>query len=153
MQRVERSIRVHAPVDRVYRMWRNFETFPQFMEHVESVRASGPDGARSHWRLRGPVGIDAEYDAELVEDHPNQSIGWRSLDGNLGNSGNVTFTPLDDETMVHVVMQWYDPPGGPLGEAISRIIQNPEGMLEEDLRRCKHVSEEPGGMEQGARAA
>jgi len=148
MQRVERSIRVHAPIDGVYRMWRNFETFPQFMEHVESVHVTDPEGKRSHWRLRGPLGMNIEYDAALTEDVSNKEIGWRSLDGNLGNSGTVTFAELDDETEVHVFLQWYDPPGGPIGEALAHILQNPEKMLDEDLRRFKKVIEEPGRVEQ-----
>jgi len=144
MQRVERSVRVAAPVADVYNAWRNFEHFPEFMEHVESVTWVGADKRLTHWKLKAPMGVKIEYDAELVEDEPNRSIGWRSLDGNLGNSGNVTFAELDGETQVHVVLQWFDPPGGPIGEALSRIIQNPEQMLDEDLRRFKHMVE--GGM-------
>jgi uncharacterized membrane protein len=141
MQRVERSIRVAAPVTEVYKVWRNFESFPEFMEHVDEVRWVGAGGKISHWKLRGPVGVKIGYDAEITEDEPNRSIGWRSHDGNLGNSGNVTFSELDGETLVHVVMQWFDPPAGPIGEALSRILQNPEKMLEEDLGRFKRMVE------------
>jgi uncharacterized membrane protein len=148
MQRVERSVRVAAPASEVYNAWRNFEQFPQFMEHVESVNWVGGDRKMSHWKLKGPMGVNVEYDAEVVEDEPNRSIGWRSLDGNLGNSGNVTFSELDGETLVHVIVQWFDPPGGPIGEAISRILQNPAEMLDEDLGRFKRMVE--GGMRQVA---
>jgi uncharacterized membrane protein len=145
MQRVERSIRVAAPISQVYEAWRNFESFPDFMEHVEQVRMVDGDGYRSHWKLRGPGGTSAEYDAELSEEEPNRSIGWRSIGGDMGTSGNVTFTETQDgsgpETLVHVVMQWYDPPGGVLGEAFSRIFSNPEQMVEEDLHRFKDLME------------
>jgi uncharacterized membrane protein len=144
MQRVERSVRVAAPIADVYDTWRNFEQFPQFMEHVESVNWIGGDRRLSHWKLKGPMGVNVEYDAEITEDEPNRSIGWRSRDGNLGNSGNVTFAELDGETLVHVVVQWFDPPGGPIGEALSRILQNPAEMLDEDLGRFKRMIE--GGM-------
>ena len=140
MQRVERSIRVAAPVGRVYELWRNFENFPRFMEHVEEVHVLG-DGRTSHWKLKAPLGVNVEYDAMITEDDPNKSIGWRSTDGNLGNSGNVTFTEQEDNTLVHVIMQWADTPGGPIGEALSRILQNPEKMLEEDLQRFKDIAE------------
>jgi uncharacterized membrane protein len=148
MQRVERSVRVAAPASEVYNAWRNFEQFPQFMEHVESVNWVGGDRKMSHWKLKGPMGVNVEYDAEIVEDEPNRSIGWRSLDGNLGNSGNVTFSELEGETLVHVIVQWFDPPGGPIGEVISRILQNPADMLDEDLGRFKRMVE--GGMRQVA---
>src|SRR5687768_16891020 len=115
MQRVERSIRVKAPVSRAYELWRNFERFPTFMENVHEVRSIGGDGRRSHWKITGPLGREFEFDAELSEDVPDKSIGWRSMEGHgeIGVSGVVTFNQLsDDETEVHVVMQWYDTPGG-----------------------------------------
>ncbi len=144
MQRVERSIRVAAPVSEVYNAWRNFERFPEFMEHVQEVRWIGADKKLSHWKLKGPMGVDVEYDAEITEDEPNRSIGWRSREGDLGVAGNVTFAELEGETAVHVIMQWFDPPAGPIGEAVSRMLQNPSEMLDEDLRRFKHMVE--GGV-------
>lgn len=141
MQRIEKSIRVKAPVEQVYTYWRNFANFPNFMEHVKEVRLLDADGKMSHWVLQGPLGTSAEFDAELTQDEPNRSIGWNSRDGSLESTGNVTFTPMDDNTLVHVVMQWGHPPAGPIGEAASRILQNPDTMLEEDLQRFKDIVE------------
>lgn len=142
MQRVERSIRVKAPLSKAYALWRTFERFPTFMENVREVRKVGPDGRTSHWKIAGPLGQDVEFDAEMTEDEPNKSIGWRSIDGEIGMSGNVTFTDLEDgEALVHVIMQWFDTPGGMIGEAASRMLEHPERMLEEDLKRFKDVAE------------
>jgi uncharacterized membrane protein len=141
MQRVEESIRVAAPISHVYELWHNFEDFPRFMKHVEDVRWIDDIGGRSHWKLKGPVGMTVEYDAEVTEDEPDRSIGWRSLDGNIGSSGNITFTELEGETLVHAVVQWYDPPGGAIGEALSGMLQNPHEMLKEDLHRFKLFAE------------
>ena len=55
MQRVEKSVRVHAPVDQVYQFWRDFENFPRFMEHVESVQVRDAGKRLPHWKLKGPV--------------------------------------------------------------------------------------------------
>jgi uncharacterized membrane protein len=145
MQRVERSVRVASSAETLYGLWRNFENFPQFMEHVESVRVSGPDKRQSHWKLKAPLGMSVEFDAEIWEDEANKSIAWRSRDGNIGMSGNVTFAELETETQVHVIMQWFDPPGGPIGEFLSRTLQNPEVMLEEDLHRFKQWAESQSG--------
>ena len=143
MQRVERSVRVKAPASKVYELWHSFERFPTFMQNVQEVRALAGDGRRSHWRITGPLGREVEFDAEMTEDEPNKSIGWRSTEGHgdIGVSGNVTFSELEGETQVHVVMQWYDTPAGAVGEVASRTLQNPEHMLEEDLRRFKDVAE------------
>ena len=145
MQRAERSIRVRAKVADVYRFWRNFENFPQFMDHVEEVRKLDSDGTLTHWKLKGPVGTSVEYDARLTQEVENASLGWNSTSGTMQTSGTVTFTEVDDYTEVHVVMQWYDTPGGPLGELVSKLFQNPEQMLQEDLERFKNLVETRSG--------
>jgi uncharacterized membrane protein len=141
MQRVERSIRVNAPARTVYQFWRNFENFPRFMEHVEDVKIVGGNDRLSHWKLKGPLGTSAEFDAELVTDEPGKQLGWNSRGGSMESSGVVTFAETNGTTDVHVVMQWYDPPGGAVGEAASKLFQNPEKMLEEDLQRFKDIAE------------
>src|SRR6476659_6827405 len=83
MQRVEKSVRVHAPADQVYEFWRDFENFPRFMEHVESVQVMDAGKRLSHWKLKGPLGMDVEYDAELAKDEPNKMIGWNSTRGSI----------------------------------------------------------------------
>jgi uncharacterized membrane protein len=145
MQRAERTVRVRAPVSEVYRFWRRFENFPQFMEHVEEVRILDPEGKRSHWKLKGPLGTSAEFDAELTQDIPDRSIGWNSTRGSMQSTGAVTFADLGEYTEVHVVMQWYDLPGGPAGEAASKLFQDPEQMLQEDLERFKQLVETRSG--------
>lgn len=141
MQRAERTIRVNAPAQKVYEFWRNFENFPRFMEHVEEVRPVSGNDRMSHWKLKGPLGTSAQFDAELVTDEPGKQIGWNSRGGSMETSGVVTFTEAQGMTEVHVVMQWYDTPGGAIGEAASRWFQNPEKMLEEDLQRFKDIVE------------
>lgn len=141
MQRVERSIRVNVPARTAYEFWRNFENFPRFMEHVEDVKIVGGNDRMSHWKLKGPLGTSAEFDAELVTDEPGKQIGWNSRGGSMESSGVVTFAETKGTTDVHVVMQWYDPPGGAIGEAASKMLQNPDKMLEEDLQRFKDIAE------------
>lgn len=141
MQRVEKSIRVNAPVDKVYQFWRSFDNFPQFMENVEEVRITDGSGRMSHWKVKGPLGKTFEFDAELVRDEPNKMIGWNSRGGDIETSGAVTFADVGAATEVHVVMNYYDLPGGAVGEAASRTLQNPEKMLEEDLQRFKDIVE------------
>jgi uncharacterized membrane protein len=141
MQRVETSIRVKAPAAQVYEFWRNFENFPQFMEHVQEVRCLDGECRGSHWKLRGPVGVSVEYDAELTQDEPNKAVGWNARGGEMNTSGNVTFSEQDDNTLVHVIMQWASPPGGPIGEALSHILQDPDKMVKGDLQRFKDIVE------------
>src|SRR5690606_21515297 len=47
---VQKSIRIHAPVETVYRTWCDFERFPTFMKHVVRVRRLEDRGERERWR-------------------------------------------------------------------------------------------------------
>jgi uncharacterized membrane protein len=141
MQRIEKSKRVDAPIDKVYQLWRNFENFPRFMDNVESVRLLDSSGRRSHWKVKGPLGTSVEYDAELTQDEPNRSIGWNSIGGTVETTGAVTFGEVAGQTEVHVVLQWTDPTVGAAGEAAARLLQDQSGMLEKDLMRFKDIAE------------
>ena len=72
MPKVEREVVVQAPVDIVYRAWHNFENFPKFMDNIEEVRVVG--NGRSHWKAKGPLGSDAEWDAETTLDEHNKAL-------------------------------------------------------------------------------
>jgi len=150
MQRAERTIRVRAPINEVYQFWRNFENFPQFMEHVEEVSKTDAGGKMTHWKLKGPLGVSVEYDAELTQDIENKSIGWNSTRGSMQTTGAVTFTEVEEYTEIHVIMQWYDTPGGAVGEAVSKLFQDPEKMLDEDLHRFKNLVESRAGSRAGS---
>ncbi len=141
VQRIEKSIRVNAPVEQVYRYWRDFTNFPNFMQHVQEVRPLAGSDTLTHWRIKGPFGQSVEFDAEMTKDEPGKTIGWNSTGGDIGTTGVVTFAETGDNTEVHIVMQWYDPPGGAVGELASRALQNPEKMLAEDLLRFKDIAE------------
>lgn len=141
MQRIEKSIRIRAPVGDVYRLLRDFTNLPNLVDYVEDVIPLSPDGQLSHWIVRTPTGAAAEFDAEIAEQEPNRSIGWRSLKGDIGLSGNITLAELEDETLVHVILQWYGIPFEVPGEATSPDFQDPNKLLAEALRRFKHAAE------------
>jgi uncharacterized membrane protein len=102
------------------------------------------DEKRSHWVARGPAGKDAEWDAEIINEIPNELIGWRSVDGsNVRNAGSVHFTRSagDHATEVKVVLR-YDPPAGLVGAAIAKIFgKDPAYEVQEDLRAFKQLIE------------
>jgi uncharacterized membrane protein len=139
-QRVESSVVVEAPVSRVYEYWSDLENLPNFMTNVEEVRATGPD--RTHWVIKGPLGTKMEFDAETTQEEENRALGWNSVDGNVGTSGQVRFQELGPErTRVEVTMNYADPPGGRLGEVGSRLVSNPQVMVDQDLYNFKEIIE------------
>jgi uncharacterized membrane protein len=85
-----------------------------------------------------------EWDAETVQDIPNERIAWRSLEGStVPNSGEVQFerAPGGRGTIVRVAVE-YRPPAGPIGAAIAKIFRREPGQqIREDLRRFKQLIE------------
>ncbi|HEX8036765.1 MAG TPA: SRPBCC family protein [Ktedonobacterales bacterium] len=139
---VKRSTTVLRPPEEVYRYWHNFTNLPRIMEHLESVQVLG-DG-RTHWKTKAPARMKAEWDAEIIEDRPNQLISWRSLPGSsIQNSGTVRFVraPGDRGTEIHVELR-YEPPAGPLGAVAALLFgEEPSQQLRDDLGRFKQIME------------
>ena len=139
-QRVESSVVVEAPVSRVYDYWRNLENLSSFMTNVEDVRATGP--GMTHWRIKGPLGTKMAFDAQTTQEEENRALGWNSVDGNVGTSGQVRFQELGPErTRVEVTLNYADPPGGKIGEVGSKIVANPQVMVDQDLYNFKEIIE------------
>ncbi|MGN6393564.1 MAG: SRPBCC family protein [Gemmatimonadales bacterium] len=139
---VRESVTVSRPPEEVYRFWRNFEHLPEFMEHLESVQVL--DDRHSHWRARAPAGSSVEWDAEIVDDQPNERISWRSVsNADVPNMGSVRFVaaPGGRGTEIHVELR-YDPPGGKAGALVAKLFgEEPSQQVKSDLRRLKQVLE------------
>ena len=147
-QRVNESLEVDAPIDDVFRYWSNFENFPNFMSNIEEVRMTAQD--TSHWRIKGPLGKSVEFDAKTTEMDPNRGIGWNTVEGEVMTSGEVRFEETaPGRTQVEVTMNYADPPGGAVGEAVANVLSNPERILKEDLGNFASIVErgELGGSE------
>jgi uncharacterized membrane protein len=139
-QRVDGSIEVEAPVQRVYEYWRTLENLPQFMTNVEEVRSTSPDTTR--WRVKGPLGTSLEFEARTTQDEANEAIGWNTENGEVQTSGQVRFREVTpNRTRVEVQMNYWDAPGGKAGEVASRLIANPQIMMEQDLQNFKEIIE------------
>ncbi len=139
---VQRSVTINRTPEEVYQFWRNLENLPRFTSHLEAVRVI--DDRRSHWQARAPVGTTIEWDAEIVEDRPNELIAWRAVEGaDVPNSGSVRFAPAPGRrgTEVHVAID-YNPPGGQVGAAVAKLFrEEPTQQLGDDLRALKQVLE------------
>jgi uncharacterized membrane protein len=147
-QRVHETIEVDAPVEDIFRYWSNFENFPNFMSNIEEVRMTAQD--TSHWRVKGPLGKSVDFDAKTTEMDPDRGIGWNTVEGEVMTSGEVRFEEVaPGRTRVDVTMNYADPPGGAVGEAVANVLSNPERILKEDLGNFARIVErgELGGSE------
>src|SRR5688572_760467 len=141
--KIDKAVTVNAPPERVYAFWRNFENLPRIMTNLDRVKVI--DDKRSRWVVKAPVGMKVEWEAEIINDKPNELIAWRSVDNALVNhAGSVHFerTPEGSGTIVRVSLQ-YDPPGGQFGHAVASLFNEDAGtQIEQDLQNFKKAFEE-----------
>ena len=143
METVKETIQVDVPESTAYNQWTQFQEFPKFMDGVESVEQIDD----THLRWAAEVGGERrEWQAEIVEQVPDEKIAWRAVDGN-GPNGIVTFESLgEDKTLVTVEMS-YEPEG--LKETLGAKIGLDTRQVREDLQRFKQLVEALG-QETGA---
>ena len=133
--KVEKSIEVEAPLQRVYNQWTQFEQFPQFMGGVEEVKQLSDTSL--HWVAK-IAGVKREWDAAIVEQVPDRKVAWAATTG-ATNAGSVYFESLGtNRTGVRLVLE-YDPEGfvekvGDRLNIVSRQAQN-------DLEKFKEFIE------------
>ncbi|MEZ4732756.1 MAG: SRPBCC family protein [Caldilineaceae bacterium] len=135
-----KNIIVKAPLNAVYQTWANFENFPNFMQHIQSVTKTGDH--TSHWIMEGPLHSRIEWDAETTRLEENKRIAWNSTSGDIKTSGQVTFNALPDNEVEVTVMLRYIPPAGVVGDLFATLFGDPEGKLAEDLRNFKRYIEQ-----------
>jgi uncharacterized membrane protein len=138
MSKVVKSIDVDVPVRTAYNQWTQFESFPRFMEGVDSVEQL--TDTRTHWRT-SIGGVVREFDADITEQHPDERVAWRSTGGTT-HAGVVTFHRLDEgRTRVTVQLDW-EPQG--LVEKTGAALQVDDMRVAGDLKRFKEFMESRG---------
>lgn len=143
MQTVEETIDVEVPVRTAYDQWTQFESFPSFMTGVDSVTQL--TDRMNHWVVN-VGGVERQFDAEIIEQRPDERIAWRSTDGET-HAGAVAFTPLGTgATRVWVRLEWA---ADTFAQEIGAALGFDNMQVRADLRRFKDFIE-ARGTETGA---
>ncbi|MFF1830021.1 SRPBCC family protein [Paenarthrobacter sp. NPDC058040] len=143
MQTITKAVEVEVPVTVAYNQWTQFETFPEFMSGVESVRQI--DDSTLHFATK-VGGVKREYDARITEQVPDTVISWESTESPR-NAGTVRFDTLGpDHCGVSVTLEW-EPQG--FVEKAGAALSADEMQVAADLEKFKE-SIEDRGRETGA---
>lgn len=138
---VSDAVTIQASPEQLYAVWRNLETLPALMTHLQQVEVLG--GNRSRWTVKAPVGT-LSWDAEITADEAGKRLAWASLPGaGIANSGEVLFRPAPGGRGTEVVVRLtYQPPLGTAGAVAARIMgEEPAQQLRDDLMRFKREQE------------
>lgn len=138
METVEKAVEVNVPVRTAYNQWTQFEEFPHFMDGVKEVRQTSDTTLHWHAAIGGK---DAEWDAQITEQTPDQRIAWSSTSG-AHNSGVVTFHRLSDTTTRVTLQMGYEPDS--FTEKVGDMLGMVDRRVEGDLKNFKEFVEERG---------
>jgi uncharacterized membrane protein len=138
MKTIEESIEIEVPVSTAYGQWTQFESFPEFMDGVESVEQTDD----THLRWVAEVGGEKrEWSAEITEQHADHRIAWKAL-GQEGPNGVVTFHRLDDSRTKVMVQMDYEPDG--MKESLGSAVGLDSHRVKDDLESFKEFIESRG---------
>ena len=138
METIKETIEVNVPVSTAYNQWTQFADFPKFMDGVKSVEQLDD----THLRWVAEVGGQSrDWQAEIVEQVPEQRIAWRVTDGD-GPNGLVSFEPLGEDTTLVTVEMSYEPEG--MKEQLGAKVGLDSRQVKEDLNRFKELVETMG---------
>ncbi|MEO6943153.1 MAG: SRPBCC family protein [Lacisediminihabitans sp.] len=136
MTQIIETIDVAVPVSTAYNQWTQFESFPDFLDEVESITQS--DDTHTHWKVN-VGGATREFDAVITEQHQDERVAWNSTGGETDHAGVVTFHKLsDDQTRVTVQIDW-EPEG--LLEKIGSLVGAAQHAVKKDLNNFKDLIE------------
>ena len=144
MSTVQESIDVDVPVTMAYNQWTQFEDFPKFMEGVEQITQI--DDRHNHWKTK-IAGVTREFDTEIVDQVPDDHVTWRTIGGEVEQTGMVSFHPID-ATHTRVMMNMDFQPGD-MAEKAADVTGMVDRRVKGDLKRFKHFIEDRG-IETGA---
>ena len=132
------SIEVGVPVATAYNQWTQFEEFPSFMSGVESVRQL--DDTLLHW-VASIGGKRAEWDAKIIEQHPDRQVTWVSDSGKT-TRGTVSFEPIGSARTLISISMSYKASG--IREVVGSMFGVDRRRVEGDLQRFKQLIESRG---------
>jgi uncharacterized membrane protein len=132
---IQQSVDVAVPIKVAYNRWTLFEDWPEFMHRFETVEQ--PDDTTLSFSTKF-WGITRRFEAEIVEQRPDQRIEWNVTDG-PAHTGVVTFHELADRlTRIEVSMD-VEPHG--LLEKTARGMRFTKRAVRADLHRFKALIE------------
>jgi uncharacterized membrane protein len=134
--RLQKTVQIGRPVQAVFNAWSDLDQLARSSPLFRSITSQG---IRSHWVMNlGRRQI--EWDSEIEQLIANQAIGWKSLNGPK-HTGRVSFSPIGDDTLVNVTMN-YAPPLRFLRH--TPIKEHIQSLFEQVLRDFKATLEGKG---------
>ena len=138
--KIEISTTIQRSPEELFTFWRNFENLPRVMKNIQSVECV--DSKHSHWKVPVREGKTVEWDAEIINERPNEMLAWRTLEGSdVQHAGSVWFTASEDGSGTDVKLA-VEYTAGKFADFLAKIFhRSPYQQMREDLRHFKDIME------------
>ena len=144
MARIERSIEIKAPAEKVWPLlfW---DRLPEWLDMFKKVVCTSEKraevGATFHVTSE-TAGVKGEFDVEITELIENEKGGWRSTAGNFTAFGTTTLKPTETGSEVTFTID-YELPYSILGKIIDKLMvgRGIEKDFERGLEKLKNILE------------
>ncbi len=135
--RLQRSVTIHASLEKVWDFLSDFQQVGAFMPSVREVHDLGNGHYR--WSMQLPGGKDLQLEEKVTESIPQERLTWKSVpDSPVAYHGTVTLQQeQEDVTRVNVDLH-YTPPGGSLASGMGSLFGvDAESKFQEAVMRIK----------------
>jgi len=148
MPRVESSIIINGPIDKVYECARDIEKFPEYMPDVKDVKILERDGSRviSEWSAYIPdFKMTVKWVEEDLWDDAAKTCDFKLVKGDYAAySGKWEFTEQDGGVRFHSIVD-YDYNVPLIGALIQGLVQRKVQENVDQILKC--VKEKVEGAE------
>ena len=142
---IQQSIDIALPVTQVFNHWTEYEDWPEFMHRIESAEQVDDTTVSFQAKIWG---ISKRFEAEIVEQRPDERIEWNVTDG-YAHTGVVTFHQLS-ENLTRIDLSLDIQPANIIDKA-SRGMRFAKRAVRGDLHRFKAYAELDKERKKGSR--
>jgi uncharacterized membrane protein len=128
---IQCSVDIAVPLEVVYEEWMKVDFLPEGAHRICEIER---DGGRLTGRVAGKQGHAGRWEADILDERPNESFAWRSVSGS-DCVGLITFHRLA-ERLTRLELELDVVPTG-VGEGIELFVHLADRHAEADLRRFK----------------
>ncbi len=147
VERIEKSIQIGRRPDEVFALLQDPQRLVGMLPELQAVQVNGN---RQLWKVR--LGVESvAWEHNVVQVHPGQSLGWRSVRGPK-HTGRINIAPVGDQTEVHLILNyvprlWMTPSGEAPAVPGAHLELKRDGLaraIEDGLLHFKHALEDRG---------
>ena len=144
MARIERSIVIKAPPEKVWQML-HWDRIPEWLEGIKWAEYTSEHregaGATAHVKAEAG-GVKVEFDVEITEYIEDEKASWRTTAGNFTAIGLTNLEPMREGTELTLMMD-YELPYSILGKIVDKVLVGRETAagFERGLKKLKNMIE------------